>query len=67
MKNPVNGTGCGNQDLKLVNSVIFSYGLDNFSICNCMLRLCYAMKKQVFQTVTPFGSQIQTDHALFYA
>jgi len=24
-------------------------------------------KKQVFQAFTPFGSQIQTDRALFYA
>jgi len=25
------------------------------SICNCMLRLCYARKKQVFQAFMPFS------------
>jgi len=27
---------------------ILKMGLNNFSICICMLRLCYARKKQVF-------------------
>ena len=37
---------------------------DGSSICNYMLRLCYARGKWVFQAFTPFGSQIQNDYAL---
>jgi len=42
-------------------------GLDNFSHCESMLRLCYAREKQVFQAFTPFGSEIQRDYPLFCA
>ena len=42
-------------------------GLDNFSHCKSMLRLCYAREKQVFQAFTPFGSEIQRDYPLFCA
>jgi len=35
-------------DAEAIFDPIYCLGLDNFSACTCMLRLCYARKKLVF-------------------
>gem|GEM_PF-4097931 len=36
------------QCFQIQEDIDISLGLDNFSVCTCMLRLCYARKKLVF-------------------
>jgi len=58
---------------KTTNHANFRKGLDNFSICTCMLRLYYARKKlrigvaQVCDASPPFSGEVEVDESCFGA